>query len=196
MGGRVVEIASARGHNVWKIDSNWQENPLDAVDVVIDFSTADATKAVCNFCKTHNAALVSGVTGRNELQQKEIDELAKIFPVTCKANFSVGVNMLYEIAELVAKKLAEWDCEIVEIHHRNKIDSPSGTAKQFASVIAKQGSFKKVTIHSLRAGSNAGRHSIIFATNGESLTLTHEAENRDIFARGALLEAEKLLEHN
>ena len=193
MGSKVVEIAENRGHNVWKIDKNWQENTLERVDAVIDFSTAEATEQVCDFCKAHRSALVSGVTGRNESQQKEIDELATVLPVVCKANFSEGVNMLYEIAETVAKKLANWDCEIVETHHRNKIDSPSGTAKKLAAVIAKQGSFKKVTIHAIRAGSNAGQHTIVFATDGESLTLTHQAETRDIFARGAVLEVEKII---
>ena len=192
MGKKVVEIAEGRGHKVWQIDKDWQANSLEIVDVVIDFSTADATNQVCEFCKTHNCALVSGVTGRNEVQLQQIEDLSALLPVVCKANFSEGVNMLYELAETVAKKLTDWDCEIVEIHHRNKTDSPSGTAKELASVIAKQGSFKKVTIHALRAGSNFGNHTIIFASNGESLTLTHQAESRDIFARGAVLNAERL----
>ena len=192
MGKKVVEIAESRGHKVWQIDKNWEENPLEKVDTVIDFSTADATDEVCDFCQTHNCPLVCGVTGRNETQLAKVEELSTVLPVVCKANFSEGVNMLYELAKTVAKKLTDWDCEIVEIHHRNKVDSPSGTAKQLASVIAKQGSFKKVTVHALRAGSNSGSHTIIFATNGESLTLTHQAESRDIFARGAVLEAERL----
>ncbi|MCH5159216.1 MAG: 4-hydroxy-tetrahydrodipicolinate reductase [Clostridiales bacterium] len=192
IGRKVVEIATGRGHNVWKIDRDWQENALGNVDTVIDFATADATKEVCEFCKAHNSALVSGVTGRNDEQLRQIDELSAILPTVCKANFSLGVNMLYELAETAAKKLADWDCEIVEIHHRNKTDSPSGTAKQLAGIIAKEHSFKKVTVHALRAGSNHGNHTVIFAANGESLTLTHQAESRDIFARGAVLEAERL----
>lgn len=193
MGSKVVEIAESRGHDVYKIDRDWQENSLEQVDAVIDFSTADATSEVCDFCKVHHSALVSGVTGRKESQLKEIESLAKMLPVVCKANFSLGINTLYEIAEFVARKLADWDVEIVEMHHRGKLDSPSGTAKQLAAVIAKQNSFKKVTIHALRAGSSKGKHAVVFATNGESLTLTHEAEDRDIFARGAVLEAEKLV---
>ena len=192
MGQKVVEIAEKRGHNVWQIDRDWQMNCLETVDVAIDFSASDATEQICVFCKKYNCALVSGVTGREEKQLQMIEELSATVPVVCKANYSEGVNMLYKLAEEVAKKLADWDCEILEIHHRNKIDSPSGTAKQLAGVIAKQGSFKKVTIHALRAGSNVGQHTVIFATNNESLTLTHQAESRDIFARGAVLEAEHL----
>ena len=192
MGKRVVEIAEGRGHKVWQIDKDWQENSLEQVDAVIDFATTEATEQVCKFCKEYKCPLVSGVTGRNEAELQQIEELAAIVPIVCKANFSQGVNMLYELAETVAKKLKDWDCEIVEIHHRNKTDSPSGTAKTLASVIAKQGSFKKVTVHAIRAGSNVGNHTVIFASNGETLTLTHQAENRDIFARGAVLEAERL----
>ena len=193
MGKRVVEIAEERGHDVWQIDVDWQQNPLKTVDVVIDFSCAEATEDVCSFCRRYNCALVSGVTGRNDAQSELIEELGEDLPVVCKANFSQGVNMLYELVETVAKKLPEWDCEIVELHHRNKLDAPSGTAKQLASVIAKQRSFKKVTVHALREGSNSGCHTVIFATDNESLTLTHQAENRDIFARGAVIEAEKLI---
>lgn len=192
MGKRVVEIAESRKHNVWQIDVDWQQNELKDVDVVIDFSTAQATQRVCSFCRAHNCALVTGVTGRSDEQLALLDELGKTLPVVRKANFSEGMNMLYELAEIVAKKLGEWDCEVVELHHRNKLDSPSGTAKQLAVAVAKQRSFKKVTVHALRAGSNNGCHTLIFATNGESLTLTHQAENRDIFARGAVLEAERL----
>ena len=195
MGKRVVEIAKGRGHNVWQIDKDWQNNPLEHVDVVIDFSNNAATKDLCDFCKTKKAPLVSGVTGRNEQELQMIEDLSKSFPVVCKANFSQGVNMLYEIAEAVAKKLKDWDCDIVEVHHRDKLDSPSGTAKHLASVVSKDHSFKKVTIHAIRAGTNNGCHTIIFSSNGESLTLTHQAENRDIFARGAVLEAERLVAH-
>ena len=193
MGSKVAEIAEERGHNVWQIDKDWEKNPLLKVDVAIDFATTEATEQVCKFCKTQKCALISGVTGRDENQLQLIEELSATVPVVCKANFSQGVNMLYELVETVAKKLTDWDCEIVEIHHRNKIDSPSGTAKTLAGVIAKQGSFKKVTVHALRVGSNFGKHTVIFASNGESLTLTHQAENRDIFARGAVLEAERLM---
>ena len=193
MGSKVVQIAEGRGHSVWQIDKCWEQNPLNSVDAVIDFSTADATDTVCQFCKTHNATLVSGVTGRNDTQEQIIDELATMLPVVCKANFSEGVTVLCEIVEAVAKKLGDWDCEIVEVHHRNKIDSPSGTGKKLAGVIGKERSFKKVTIHSLRSGSNVGNHTVIFATNGETLTLSHQAESRDVFARGAVLEAERII---
>ena len=165
---------------------------VEKIDAVIDFSTAAATQDVCDFCRLHNCALISGVTGRNEAQQDLIDKLSKDLPVVCKANFSVGVAILHRICEIVAKELADWDCEIVEIHRKGKIDAPSGTAKSLAATVAQQKSFKKVTIHALRCGSNFGKHEIVFATSGESLTFTHQAENVEIFALGAIVQAEKL----
>ena len=222
VGSKVVEIAMQRGHTVTPIDIEnnklskknqltdipvykpspmeyeccvcvAEESKVNKIDVVIDFSTAAATQDVCNFCRLHNCALISGVTGRNEEQQQLIDCLSNELPVVCKSNFSVGVNMLHRLCEIVARELTDWDCEIVEIHRKGKLDSPSGTAKSLASTIAQQKNFKRVTTHALRCGSNFGKHEIVFATNGESLTLTHQAENVEIFALGSVLECEKLL---
>lgn len=191
VGSKVVEIAAKRGHTVYPIDLDSQH--IDSsIDVVIDFSTATATNDVCNFCLEHHCALVSGVTGRNKQQEGLIAELEKHVTVVTKANFSVGVAMLEKISEIVARELADWDCEIVETHRKGKLDSPSGTAKKLACEIAQTKSFKKVTIHSLRCGSNFGKHEIVFATEGESLTLTHQAEDVEIFARGAVITAEKI----
>ena len=207
VGSKVVEIAKGRGHTVVAIDlkDNLGDNDtsqncqkcqnlktVTTIDAVIDFSTAAATQEVCQYCQLHHCALISGVTGRSKTQQQLIDDLSAELPVVYKSNFSVGVDILHKVCEIVASALSDWDCEIVEIHRRGKLDSPSGTAKSLASTIAKQHSFKRVTTHALRCGSNFGRHEVIFATNGESLTITHQAENVDIFALGAVLEAEKL----
>ena len=200
VGSKVVDIAKRRGHTVIPIDVKDDLNQssesivLSAqIDAVIDFSTAAATGEVCDFCTLHHCALVSGVTGRNEQQQTLIDRLSEDLPVVCKANFSVGVDMLHRICEIVAQEQPDWDCEIVEVHRRGKLDSPSGTAKSLAATIAKHKSFKHVTTHALRLGSNYGQHEVVFATNGESLTLTHQAENVEIFALGAVIQCEKLL---
>lgn len=195
VGSKVVEIAEKRGHTVIPIDTkiNQSNDKNCPCDVVIDFSTATATQDVCDFCRLHNCALVSGVTGRTDKQQQLIDELSRELPVVCKSNFSLGVNMLHRLCEIVARELKDWDCEIVEIHRRGKLDAPSGTAKGLATTIAKNKSFKHVTTHALRLGTNFGRHEVVFATNGESLTLTHQAESVDIFALGAIIEAENLV---
>lgn len=193
VGSKVAAIAEARGHTVLPVEKG--QAPLfdkQNADVVIDFSAADATDEVCSFCRSHRCPLVTGVTGRNETQQRAIDELSQQLPVTAKSNFAAGINALRAAVETLSRQLADWDCEIVEIHRKGKIDSPSGTAKMLAATAAKRKSFKGVTIHSLRCGSNFGCHSVIFATQGESLTLTHQAENTDIFAKGAVQTAERL----
>ncbi len=199
LGKKVMELAAKR-HKTLAIDIG--EGCIAAADfdgecdVVIDFSCAAATSDVCEFCLRHNCPLVTGVTGRNEAQQRQIDELGKRLPVVAKANFSVGVELLRQITQLAANLADGWDCEIVEIHRKGKADAPSGTAKMLASAACEGKSFGRVTVHSLRCGSNFGRHSVIFATEGESVTLTHQAENAEIFAKGALLQAEKLAEQH
>lgn len=201
VGGKVCEIAHKRGHTVVPIDIRMQsentqyENVWEntkKIDVAIDFSVPQATNDVVKFCMRHRCPLVTGVTGRNEEQQKLVEELSKNVTVVSKANFSQGVDALHRLALLASNLLADWDCEIVEIHRKNKLDSPSGTARDLAATVAQRKNFADVTVHSLRCGSNFGRHSVIFATQGESLTLTHQAENSEIFAKGAIAEAEKL----
>lgn len=163
------------------------------IDAVIDFSAAQATDDVCDFCLQHRCALVSGVTGRTDEQNEKIRRLSEILPVVCSANFSSGIRALNEICKQLADLLPDWDCEIVEIHRRGKVDSPSGTAKMLAATLAQRKSFAQTTIHSLRLGSNFGCHSIMLASEGESITITHQAENTAVFALGAVKGAEQLV---
>lgn len=200
VGSRVRAIAEQRGHTVVPLDKEdcaddgfVNNAALVGADVAIDFSLSEATSKVCEFCKKFRCPLVSGVTGRTPEQQQMLDELAKSVPTCVKSNFSVGVQTLTKLVSEACKLLYDWDCEIVEIHRKDKRDSPSGTAKNLAAIAAQRKNFCNVTVHSLRCGSNFGRHSVIFAAQGESLELTHQAENTDIFARGAVLEAEKLV---
>ncbi len=184
VGSAVIRLASR--HNVWQIDKDFCENPLKNVDVAIDFSLPSATNQVVEFCKTHHCPLVTGVTGRNADEQRLIDELGNHLTVVERDNFSKGVTLLTEICQYVSQN-CNWDCEIVETHHVLKKDSPSGTAKMLAGKIVRaRGEFCHVAIHSLRLGSNFGKHQVTFATQGESLTITHQAENVNIFAKGAL----------
>ncbi len=194
VGKRVAEIAAERSHNVWLLDKNYSENATEKIDAAIDFATAEATDEVVEFCKQKKCPLVLGTTGLNEAQQRKVDELKQSVAVIQKANFAEGIDMLYKLCELVSKQL-HWDCAVVETHRKGKKDAPSGTAKTLAAVIAENlGSFKSVETHSLRIGSNFGKHEVTFAANGESLTITHQAENVDIFALGAIKEAERIAE--
>lgn len=194
VGSAVVRLA--KGHNVWQIDKDFEHNPLQTVDVVVDFSLPSATKNVVDFCKAHHCPLVTGVTGHSVTQLALLDELSQHVTVVAMDNFSEGIQILAQICQYVTQN-CNWACEIVETHHAHKKDSPSGTAKMLASKIAKAGGeFCGVTVHSLRLGSNFGCHQVVFATSGESLTITHQAENVEIFARGALKRALQLAENN
>lgn len=190
VGKRVCEIATKRGHTLLPIE---KDTPLpNEADVAIDFSLPQATERVCNFCAKARCPLVSGVTGRNDEEEALINALSQQVRVVCKPNFSVGIAMLERLCQIVARHMPDWDCEICETHRRDKKDSPSGTAKALASAICQCKSFKKVTVHSLRCGTNFGRHEVVFGGQGESLTLVHQAENVDVFALGAVLEAESI----
>lgn len=193
VGKSVVDIAEKRKHNVWQIDKGTSENELEKVDVAINFATAEATRDVAEFCLQHRCPLVTGTTGLNAEQREIVQSLSTQVTVIEKANFAVGVDMLYKLCELISREL-NWDCAIVETHRKGKKDAPSGTARSLACKIAKNlGSFRSVDVHSLRVGSNFGRHEVTFATNGESLTITHQAENVEIFALGAVKEAERIV---
>lgn len=194
LGGRVAEIAEKRGHNVWKIDLNYSENALSGVNVCINFASADATRDVAEFCIKKSCPLITGTTGLNGEQRKIIDNLSEYVTVIEKPNFSIGVDMLYRLCDIVSREL-KWDCAIVETHRKGKKDAPGGTARSLQTLISKNtGSFSSVETHSLRLGDNVGTHEVTFASNGESLTLTHRALSVDIFALGAVKEAEKLSE--
>lgn len=193
VGKEVVAVCKQRGHRVIEIDV---ENATQAIgeraDIAINFSTPQATQDVVRYCTLHRCALIDGVTGRTEKQMQLLSELAQIVTVCQSVNFSQGATLLTEIAAHVAQKVG-WDCEITEIHRKNKRDAPSGTAKQIAAaVLQARGGFSSATIHSLRCGNCCGTHTVIFGGDGERLEITHIAENRKVFALGAVLKAEEV----
>jgi 4-hydroxy-tetrahydrodipicolinate reductase len=162
-----------------------------AGEVVIDFSLAVATKSVCETCARLGRPLILGSTGQNEVQRNAVQTAAKKIPIVFSANFSVGVNVLFALARTAANSLGDnFQAEIIEAHHRGKVDAPSGTAKQLATEIEPSlGNNREVPTHSIRAGDIIGEHTVIFAAEGERVELTHRATSREIFARGALLAA-------
>ena len=159
----------------------------NACDVVIDFSSADATAAVCQACAESGRPLVLGTTGHNAAQKDLVKETSKKIPIVYAANFSLGINALFVLARRAAALLGEdFDVKIVETHHRTKKDAPSGTAKRLAEILTETVGGKELPIHSVRAGDIVGDHEVIFAGRGERLELTHRASSRETFARGAL----------
>ncbi len=164
------------------------------VDVAIDFSAPSALAQTVEFCKAQNCNLVYGVTGLNFDQEQMLAALGKSVTVVRRANFSAGAKLLEKLAIIAARELKNWDCDIVEIHRKGKQDAPSGTAKNLVYELSNaRGSFSATTATSIRSGTEFGTHTVIFGGDGESLTITHRAQNVEVFAKGALEEAEKLL---
>lgn len=178
-----------------------------ASDVLIDFSTPDALPQSLAAARGAGKPIVIGTTGLQPEHHALIDAAAAEIPVLQSANTSLGVNLLRALVREAAQRLgADWDIEVLEMHHRHKVDAPSGTALMLAAAAAEgRGStlqelsrFDRITPHpharergtigyaSLRGGSVAGDHMVILATDGERIELGHRAENRGIFARGAV----------
>jgi 4-hydroxy-tetrahydrodipicolinate reductase len=172
-------------------------------DVLIDFSSADATEAICAAATKSSTPMVIGTTGQSAEQRRMIESAAGTVPVVLASNFSVGVNALISLTQQAAKILGQnFDVEIIETHHRMKKDAPSGTAKTLAEtlqrergandfrygregVVGERGKLE-IGIHSVRGGDVVGEHTILFAGDCERLELTHRASSRETFARGAL----------
>lgn len=198
MGKAVRDVAQNAGTTI--VES------INDCDVVIDFSHADATEENCAAAMKANKPLVIGTTGQTREQLALIEQTAKTIPVLLAANFSVGVNTLFWLTRKAAELLGDgFDLEIVETHHRQKKDAPSGTAKRLAQILAQARALdpakaiahgregmigprpnEQIGMHSIRAGDVVGEHTVIFASAGERLELTHKASSRETFALGAL----------
>ena len=162
------------------------ESPMGNCDVAIDFSQADSIDEICGAALQHGKSLVIGTTGHSQQQRKTIEETAHSVPIVLASNFSVGVNVLLWLTQKAAELLGSaFNPEIVETHHKMKKDAPSGTAKTLAEIL-KAVRNSEIPIESIREGDVVGEHIIIFSGPGESLELKHRAENRGIFALGAL----------
>jgi len=174
-------------------------------DVLIDFTEPEATMTALETCQDKNIAMVVGTTGHSTEQRAAIEDAADKIPIVLAPNMSVGVNVLFELVRHAAAMLDDgYDVEIIEAHHRFKKDAPSGTAKGLLESIIEgreienpqviygreglTGERKRgeIGIHAVRAGDIVGDHTVLFATNGERIELTHRAHSRQCFARGAI----------
>lgn len=182
------------------------EAALTPASVIIDFTTPQASLAALAAARRKGAAHVLCTTGMDEAQKAEISAAAKSVPVVFSPNMSVGVILMFRVAEMVAKVLGpDFDVEIVEAHHNQKKDSPSGTALGFAEAVARghQVSLKDVAsygreglvgarpkgeigIHAVRGGDIVGDHTVLYAGDGERIELKHMAHSRMTFAQGAV----------
>lgn len=179
---------------------------IAGVDAVIDFTTPDATAVHAELAAQAGAAIVVGTTGLTDAQMQGLERAARHVPVVVAPNMSVGINLLFELVEQVARTLDDsYDIEIVEMHHRHKVDAPSGTALglgraaavgrgvDLGSVarMAREGQTGarprgEIGFATLRGGDVVGDHSVIFAAEGERIELAHKASGREVFASGAV----------
>lgn len=212
MGQAITAVISAAGADAAYILAGGADQGDDVAalaaisDVLIDFSSPMALEANLHAAIAAGKPIVIGTTGLEERHHYLIDDAAADIAILQTGNSSLGVNMLAALVQEAAERLSDdWDIEIMEMHHRHKVDAPSGTAMLLGDAAAQgraidlasnsergrngitgarqQGA---IGFASLRGGSVAGDHSVIFAGNGESITLSHRAEDRSIFAKGAV----------
>ena len=182
------------------------DSALRAADVLVDFTRPAGTMAHAAACAKHRVAAVIGTTGLDATQQTKLGEYAKVAPIVYAPNMSVGVNVLRDLVERAASVLGPaYDIEIVEMHHKHKVDAPSGTALQLGKAAAagrgidfapsalysREGDIgarnpDTIGFATLRGGDVVGEHTVIFAGAGERIELTHRATSRQNFAAGAL----------
>ncbi len=181
-------------------------------DVIIDFSSHQATAAVVREAVRLRKPLVIGTTGHAADEKAHLLGLAQGIPLVWSGNYSVGVNLLFALTRRAAAVLgSEYDAEVIEMHHRFKKDAPSGTAARLLEIILEERKLNasalrhgrqgitgertptEVGIHALRGGDVVGDHTVMFAALGERVELTHKASDRGIFARGALRAAQWLV---
>ncbi len=173
-------------------------------DVVVDFTTPYATLDFLKESVKMGKPLVIGTTGFNGEQTEEIKSASQKIPIVFSPNMSLGVNLLFKLVKEVSGVLSDYDVEIVEFHHNQKKDSPSGTAAKLAQIIAESlgknpiygrngitGPRKKdeIGVFAVRAGDIVGEHTVYFAGTGERIEMTHRAHSRDCFATGAIVAA-------
>lgn len=179
---------------------------VKAADVIIDFSFHENVPATVKLASAHGKGVVIGTTGLSPEERAAVDQAAKVIPIVWAPNMSLGVNLLFSLVEQAAKALGlDYDVEITEAHHKFKKDAPSGTALRLGEKVAqgRKQNFRDVTIygreglggerpkgqigiHAIRAADIIGDHTVLFATEGERVEISHRATSRDAFAKGAL----------
>ena len=179
---------------------------LQGAAVLIDFTRPEGTLAHLQVCRAQGVAAVIGTTGFSDAQKAEVAELARHIPIVMAPNMSVGVNVTFKLLEMAAKALATgYDIEIIEAHHRHKVDAPSGTALKMGEVIADAlgRNLKDCAVYAregvtgardpstigfaaIRGGDIVGDHTVLFAATGERIEISHKASSRASYADGAL----------
>ena len=206
--GQVVHLGDHRIPLTDKLDTE--------CDVLLDVSIPLGTTAWVNFCEHRDIPMVIGVTGHSENQMTRIREAAHQIPIVFAANFSVGLNAILDILQPLVRQLGrDYDVEIIETHHRNKVDAPSGTALAIVDelqrarepggdhsskvIYGRHGkvgprSDREIGVHAVRMGDTVGQHEIHLSGPGETITIRHTAHSREAFAAGALRAAQWIVQ--
>ena len=204
-----VDLAYTGQPSAYPIAAEYAQVKANA-DVIIDFSRPDALPELLKLAVETKTPAVLCTTGYTDVELEAVRKAAEVIPVLRSANMSLGVNVLQQLVAMAARTLEGYDIEIVEKHHRMKADSPSGTAIMLYDAVKEEradanpvhgryGRTEKRTaaeigIHAVRGGTVTGEHEVGFYGNGEEIILTHRAENRSLFAQGALKAAAYLLD--
>ena len=204
IGVDVGELCSEGNFKIALVDDLAKK--IDDFDVIIDFTAPQSTLANIELCKKHAKKIVIGTTGFSEQDKAVIDEASKQISIVMAPNYSVGVNLVFKLLEKAAKVMGDYcDVEIVEAHHRHKVDAPSGTAIGMGEAIAgamgnelsdvavyaREGitgerTKDEIGFATIRAGDIIGEHTAMFADIGERVEITHKATDRMTFANGAV----------
>jgi len=200
-----VPGSSAAGTSIGKVEVGTDAAAAKSCDVLIDFTRPEGTLAHL----AHARAMVIGTTGFSPQQKASIQAAAKKIPIVMAANFAIGVNAVYKLAQSAARILGEgYDVEIIEAHHRHKVDAPSGTALKLGEIIASASQAKdfvhgrkgdtgerpkkQIGFHAVRGGDIVGEHTVLFAGSGERVEITVRSQSRATYAAGALRAAKWL----
>lgn len=182
------------------------EEVVDDFDVLIDFTTPEVTMNNVAFCQAHGKSIVIGTTGLSDEQKSGLKSAAADISIVFAPNYSVGVNLCLNLLRMAASVMGEdSDIEVIEMHHRHKVDAPSGTALRMGEVLAdtmgwdlnevavygREGQtgarpHKQIGFETIRGGDVVGDHTVMFATEGERVEITHKAQSRMTFAKGAV----------
>lgn len=204
IGGIDIYAESLNGYPVFSSPANVSNEITEKADVIIDFSNPGALAGLLEYAVRNSIPAVISTTGLNDAQLNLIRDASEKIPVFFSANMSLGVNLVCELAKKAANVLGDsFDIEIVEMHHNQKIDAPSGTALMIADSIKEEldddvkyeydrhskrekRTKKEIGIHAVRGGTITGEHQVIFAGHDEIITISHSARSKELFATGAV----------
>ena len=177
-------------HLIHNLSINTDPSALKGADVLIEFTSPSATREHLENCLRYKVKMVVGTTGLSPDEIGQIRKASQKIPIVFSSNMSVGVNVLFKLTREAAPKLGEdYQVKIIEAHHVHKKDAPSGTAKTLAQIIEGASQRRVTDIQSIREGEIIGDHKVIFESGVDTITISHQAKTRDIFAKGALVAA-------